>query len=68
MGLIIVYVVLVLVGQTLSIGVGIAVDNFSKAAGLAAFLAMYFGMFVVCWKIAVRLTDPGGPLHARFGR
>ena len=65
--LIVVYVALVFVGQALAIAIGITLDNFSKALGLAVFLGLYFLVFVVCWKLAVRLTDPGGPLH-RFNR
>jgi hypothetical protein len=36
--------------------------------GLVAFLGCYFLAFVVCWRLAVRLTEPGGIIHARLGR
>lgn len=68
MSLLIVYVVLVFIGQALAVTVGIVLDNYSKAAGLTAFLAMYFAVFVIAWKIALRLTEPGGLIHARFDR
>jgi len=66
--LMIVYVALVFVGQALAIAVGITLDGFSKTLGLAVFLGLYFAVFVVCWRLVVRLTDPGGLLHGRFRR
>ena len=68
MSLMVVYIALVFVGQAIAVMIGLAVDTFSKAIGLTVFLALYFLVFVVCWKAAVRLTVPGSFLHARFGR
>jgi hypothetical protein len=68
MSLLIVYIVLVLVGQAFAMTVGILVDAISQALGLVVFLALYFAVFVVCWRVAVRLTEPGGIIHARLGR
>jgi hypothetical protein len=67
MSLMVVYVILVFVGQAAAVAIGIVLDNFSKALGLTTFLVLYFAVFVVCWKLAVRLTDPGGIIHARIG-
>jgi hypothetical protein len=67
MSLMIVYVVLVFIGQALAVTVGILLDNISKALGLAVFLGLYFAVFVICWKIAVRLTDRGF-LQTRLNR
>ena len=66
MSLMIVYVILVFAGQAAAVTIGILLDNISKALGLTVFLALYFAVFVVCWKLAVRLTDPGGIIHARL--
>jgi hypothetical protein len=68
MSLIIVYLALLFVGQAAAVVIGLAVDTFSKVMGLFVFLALYFLVFAVCWKVAVRLTVPGSFLHARFGR
>lgn len=67
MSLMVVYVILVFAGQALAVTIGILLDNISKALGLSVFLVLYFAVFVVCWKVAIRLTDPGGMIHARFG-
>jgi hypothetical protein len=32
------------------------------------FLGLYFVVFIVCWKLAVRLTEPGGFIHGRLSR
>jgi hypothetical protein len=63
----VVYVILVFAGQAVAVVIGILLDSFSKALSLTVFLALYFSVFVVCWKLAVRLTDPGGIVHARLG-
>lgn len=68
MSLMVVYVILLFFGQGAAVMVGIALDNISKALGLAVFLGLYFVVFVVCWKLAVRLTEPGGFIHGRLSR
>jgi hypothetical protein len=68
MSLMIVYIVLVFVGQAVAISIGLLLDNISKALGLAVFLALYFAVFVACWKLAVKLTSPGGFVNARLRR
>jgi hypothetical protein len=68
MSLMVVYIALLVVGQSVAVMIGMLTDLISKAAGLAVFLGLYFAVFVVCWKIAVWLTNPGGYIHARLGR
>jgi hypothetical protein len=38
-----------------------------RASTMLVSRRMYFAVFVVGWKLAVRLTDPGGIVHARLG-
>jgi hypothetical protein len=68
MSLMVVYIILLFFGQAGAVLVGIALDNISKALGLAVFLGLYFAVFIVCWKLAIRLTEPGGLIHSRLGR
>ena len=68
MSLMVVYVTLLFIGQAAAVVIAVLLDNISKALGLAVFLGLYFAVFVICWKLAVRLTEPGGFLHARLGR
>jgi hypothetical protein len=67
MNLSVLYVVLVFVGQAIAVAVGVLLDTFSKALGMTVFLALYFAVFVVGWKIAVWLTKRGF-MAARLGR
>jgi hypothetical protein len=68
MSLMVVYITLVLVGQAAAVTIGILLDNISKSLGLTVFLVLYFTVFVACWKLAVKLTEPGGFVNARLER
>lgn len=68
MSLMVVYLVLLFVGQVFAFGIGTLADGISKTVGLFVFLALYFIVFVVCWKIAIYLTRPGSFISARFLR
>jgi hypothetical protein len=61
MNLLIAYIICVAVGQVLAVGVGLLVERIhSPSAGLMLFIPLYFAMFVIAWKVAVRLTEPKG--------
>jgi cyanate permease len=62
MGLLVVYFVSVVVGQAVSVGLGLLVERFySSYAGLLVFIACFFFVFWLAWQIAVRLTEPKAP-------
>lgn len=52
------YVVLVIAGDFAAFLIGRVVEYWSSQAGLVAFLACFVAVFVIAWKIAVRLTEP----------
>ncbi len=59
MGLLVVFIVTVIIGQSLSIGVALAIDRLvSPYTGLVTFIALYFLMFWLGWKFSVRITEP----------
>jgi len=59
MGLLIVFVLTLLVGQSISIGIGLTVERYSTPyTGVIAFITSYFAMFWLAWRLAVRLTAP----------
>jgi hypothetical protein len=59
MGLLVVYTVAVLIGQSISVSIGLLVDRFySPAVSVPIALALYFVMFWVAWRVAVRVTEP----------
>jgi len=62
MGLLVVYFVSVLVGQSISITLGLLVERyFSSHTGLLVFIASFFFMFWLAWQFAVRITAPKSP-------
>jgi len=59
MNLLLAYVVSLVVAQSIAVGVGLIVDRlYSSYTGLVVFIALYFVMFWVAWKFAVRITEP----------
>ena len=68
MGLLVVFIATLVVGQSIAIFVGLLVERYySPYTGLITFIALYFVMFWVAWKIAVRLTAPGTRLGGWLG-
>jgi hypothetical protein len=59
MGLLVTYLVCLIVGQAITIGIGLSIDRYySASVSLPISLFLYFTMFWVAWKIAVRITEP----------
>jgi hypothetical protein len=68
MGLLVAYVACLIVGQAITIGIGLSIDWFySPTVSLPISLVLYFLMFAVAWKVAVRITEPKvGPKAERI--
>lgn len=62
MALLTAFVITVLVGDLLAIGIAEIVEYFSKQVSLFVFLALFIGIIPGAWRIAVRVTDPKGRL------
>jgi hypothetical protein len=59
MVLLVAYLISLVVGQSIAVGIGLLVENLhSPRAGLLAFIPLYFVMFWLAWRIALRLTAP----------
>ncbi len=59
MNLLVMFLVVLLVCQAVSVGLGLLAEQvFSPYTGLVTFIALYFLMFWVAWKIAVWFTAP----------
>jgi hypothetical protein len=56
MQLLIVYAVLVVIGQAAAIGVGRMVETTYPGASLFTFLGLFFVVLFVAWRLALRLT------------
>ena len=63
--LLLVFLIALLIGQSIAVGAGLLVERqVSPYTGLVTFLASYFAMFWVAWRVAVRITEPS----SRLGR
>ena len=59
MGLLVAYIVCLVVGQAITIGIGLSIDwLYSPGISLPISLVLYFLMFGIAWKVAVRITEP----------
>jgi len=58
MKLILTYVVFVIIGEIGAYLVGRTVEQMSPALSLPVFLACFFLVFGIAWKIAVKVTAP----------
>jgi hypothetical protein len=59
MSLLLVFIISLVIGQSLSIGLGLMVERYSTPyTGLVTFIASYFAMFWLAWRFAVRITAP----------
>ena len=57
--LLLAFVITLLIGQSISVSVGLLVERqISPHTGLVTFIACYFAMFWVAWRVAVRITEP----------
>src|SRR5262249_18694224 len=62
MGLLVIFIISVVIGQSLSIGLGLLVERYSTPyTGLITFIGSYFLMFWLAWRFALRITAPRSP-------
>jgi len=57
MSVILVFLVLVVLGDTAAVGVSAIVERFSQPASLFVFLALFVAVFWIAWQIAVYITE-----------
>lgn len=58
MWVLLIYVVLMLIGDVVDYGIGLAVANYwSETASLPIFLACYFATLAIAWVFAVRIAE-----------
>jgi hypothetical protein len=53
-----IYIVLVLIGDFGAYVIGRTVEQWSPTSSLPVFLACFFLVFGLAWRLAVRLTEP----------
>jgi hypothetical protein len=62
-----IYLLVAVVGQAIGFGVSSVIERVVPWAGMPAFLAIFFGMLVIAWPIAVAVMDRlfPAPVEAR---
>ena len=61
MNLLVVFIAVLVVTQSISVSLGLLAERlFTPYTGLVTFITLYFVMFWITWKVAVRLTASGG--------
>ena len=55
--IILIYLVCMIAGQTLAVGIGLLIDPYSKTAALAVFIPLYYAMYWVAWRVALLIGD-----------
>ena len=58
MSLIGVFIVLMMIGQTMNVIIAMQVERFSEPLSLGVFFVLLMLFIVVAWKLALRLTEP----------
>jgi hypothetical protein len=67
MRLLVVFLLSLMVSQSISIGVGLLVERHSTPyTGLVTFIALYFAMFWLAWRFSVRITEPNAFFGSRL--
>jgi len=62
MSLLVAYIICLVLGQTLTISIGLLLDRVSSPGiSVPVSITLYFVMFWIAWKVAVRVTEPKAP-------
>ena len=68
MGLLAVFLITLVVGQSISVGLGLLVERHTTPyTGLITFISAYFVMFWLAWRFAIRVTAPSTRLGGWLG-
>jgi hypothetical protein len=54
------FVLTVLLGDLIAVGIAEIVEYFSEPISLFVFLFLFIGIIPIAWRIAVRFTEPKG--------
>ncbi len=60
------FVITVVLGDLIAIGISAVVEQFSKPISLIVFLILFMGVIPLAWRIAVRATESDGPIMRRW--
>ena len=52
-----IYIVCMIAGQAVAVGIGLLLDPFSKTLALSVFIPLYYAMYWVAWRVALWIGD-----------
>ena len=55
--ILLIYVVCMFSGQAAAVGIGLLIDPYSKTLALTVFIPLYYAMYWVAWRVALRCTS-----------
>jgi hypothetical protein len=55
--ILVLYVVFMIVGQAIAVGIGLLLDPYSKTLALSVFIPLYYAMYWVAWRLALLVGD-----------
>lgn len=55
--IIIIYLICMVVGQAIAVGIGLLLDPYSKTLALSVSIPLYYAMYWVAWRIALLIAD-----------
>ncbi len=58
MWIMVVYILIVVVGETITVAIGLVLDRIFPSASLTVSLTLFFAILWLAWVLAVRLTEP----------
>ena len=53
----IVYLICMVAGQAIAVGIGLLLDPYSKTLALSVFIPLYYAMYWVAWRVALFIGD-----------
>lgn len=52
------FVITIVIGDLIAIGIATIIEHFSEPISLLVFLVLFLGFIPFAWRIAVRVTEP----------
>ena len=55
--ILLIYIVCMITGQAIAVGIGLLLDPYSKTLALSVFIPLYYAMYWVAWRVALYIGD-----------
>ena len=53
----VIYLICMVAGQAIAVGIGLLLDPYSKTLALSVFIPLYYAMYWVAWRMALFIGD-----------